>query len=210
DPPFAVLGPPPVDEVDERRVRDAPAVVEPAEVLEHLPVALAPGLQEPERELRRQQVGEEEAQQRLVARLDPRLNAGEPAVQRLPPCVGDAEHAARAAAVRHVVALDPAGLFEPLQLRVDLPVARGPEVADRRVDDALDVVAAPRLRCDEPEDGPCHGVRRHVSARYIYAMYLSRCPRPPETLTRFSESAALLSRCAAPSPCSPWSPRSPA
>ena len=98
--------------------------------------------EQPERVAARQRVGKEETEQRLVAQLDPRLRAGEPRPQLSAPGRGDRVDAARAAAARPVASLDPAGGFEPLQLRIDLTVARRPEVADRPVDRCFDVVAA--------------------------------------------------------------------
>src|SRR5207244_1906481 len=110
---------------------------------------------------------EEEPQQRLVACLDPGLAPVEPVAQRLPPRGREPVLAARTPAARRVLAGDPTRLLEPAQLGVDLPVARGPEVPDRFVDDPLDVVARTRAESQQPEHDPRHRIRLHVSKRYI-------------------------------------------
>src|SRR5262249_8735330 len=173
DPPFAVVEAPAVDEVDERRAGPG-AVVEALQVLEHQSVTLTPAGEQAERIVGRERVGEEQAQQRLVAHLDPCIAPGEPAVQRLGAGLGDAVDAPSAAASGSVVAGDPACLLEPLQLRVDLPVARCPEVPDRPVDHTLDVVAAAGAERDQAQHGPRDCVRLvHTATRYITKMYSS-------------------------------------
>ncbi len=97
-----------------------------------------------ERELRPggHPVGEEEAQEPLVAELE----AGDalvvqPVVERAPTLAGEAVGLARAGAVRLVGAHDVAVLLERRELRVDLGERGRPEEAGAPVDGALDGVA---------------------------------------------------------------------
>ena len=65
------------------------------------------------------------------------------------------------------LALDEAGLGEPAQLGIDLPVAGGPEQARLLVDDRLDLVAAHPPPAERSEDH-IRGVRE---ASYIVQIY---------------------------------------
>src|SRR6185312_4399622 len=120
-----------------------------------------------------QGVREEEAQEGLVAQLDPRVRAGEPAVERRRPRGGDPVDAAGSAAAGRVVAGDPARGLEPAQIGIDLAVAGGPEMADRAIDRPLEVVAAARLLGDQPEDRPGGLCGFHISSRYITVIHTS-------------------------------------
>ena len=91
-------------------------------------------LEQLQRLVPRQRVGEEEPQQRLVAQLDRHRVAVEPLDERLTAGRGQLVDPAAAAAARLVLALDQALALEPPQLRVDLAVAGGPEEARRAVD----------------------------------------------------------------------------
>ena len=106
-----------------------------------------------ERLLGRQQVAEEEPEQPLVPVLeDPPLSIGEPGVERLlafrrQPVLGPLARPSRTR-----LGGDQPGPFQPLQLRIDLPVARAPEEAGRELDHVLDVVARLRAEAEEAED----------------------------------------------------------
>src|SRR6476659_3643298 len=115
DSPLAVVERPAVDEVDERRI-GAEAVVEAAQILEHLPVPLAAGSEQAGAAVTRQGVRQEEPQERLVAHLDPRVRAAEPGVDGRRAGRRDAIDAAGAAAAGLVVTGDPAGGLETAQL----------------------------------------------------------------------------------------------
>src|SRR3954469_12610377 len=117
-------------------------------------------------------VEEEELQESLVARLEQRRVArAQPVVQRGLPRPRQLVRARRAPVRRGVLAADQALLLEPLQLRIDLPVARGPEEAGGHVDQLLDLVAGLPAEADHSEDDSGGGV--HVSPRYIAQIYLS-------------------------------------
>jgi len=158
-----VVEAPPVDEVGERRVGHAAAVVQRLEVRAHGGVALAAGAQQPEPLLDRRDVGEEQPQQRLVPELVTRLDTVQPAEQRGATRLGDPVRAPPPAVCGGRLAGDPAGSLEASQLRVDLAVAGGPEMADGAVDRLLQVVAAPRPLVQEAEQRPGDGGELHVS-----------------------------------------------
>jgi hypothetical protein len=100
-----------------------------------------------------QPVGEEELQHPFVPELAmQRLVGGQPLAQRAL-AVG-AQLVGLAPAPVGVVtpASDQAQLLEPLQLGVDLSVARGPEEPGRDVDQLLDVVAGAPAELEHPEE----------------------------------------------------------
>src|SRR5919204_4654806 len=129
-------------------------------------------------------VREEQLQHALVAELVRRLVVGlEPALQRRCSCFGQLVDGAGAAARRLRSPAHDALILEALELGIDLPVARRPEVARRLVDERLDVVAGALTERDHPEDdaagraqfdGWYLGIRcAHMSARYISPRYMS-------------------------------------
>ena len=100
-------------------------------------------------------VGEEQLQHPLVAQLVHLLLVGcEPAAQRARPGVGQLVDRPRAAARRLRAPAHEPLILEPLELGVDLPVARGPEVAGRLVDELLDVVAGRACRAPASRGSP--------------------------------------------------------
>src|SRR5262249_39744680 len=149
--PFAVVESPAQHEVDERRILARPRVDLPQlreESVEPEPAAL----EQLQRLLARQRVGEEQPQQVLVAKLDDRGVAEGPALAPVAPRVCEPVDAARTRAVRGVLARDEPFLLEPAQLGIDLAVARRPEEARRAVDGRLDLVARARAEREEAED----------------------------------------------------------
>src|SRR3954451_9634226 len=78
-------------------------------------------------------VGEEQLQQALVAELEDLGIDAQPRSELLPTRGGEPINVALAAALRARLALDQAGGGEPAELRIDLPVARGPEEPRRLV-----------------------------------------------------------------------------
>ena len=105
--------------------------------------------------IRLERVGEEELQKALVADLVDQVAArGEPLVERPLAFGGQAVLAPPASAAGIGLALDEAGLLQARELGVDLAVAGCPEVADRAIDDPLDVVAAPWLERDQAKYCP--------------------------------------------------------
>src|SRR5207342_1337023 len=70
--------------------------------------------------------------------------------------------------------LDEAGLLEPPELRVDLPVARRPEKARRLVDTGFDVISGADAKGQHSEDDvPGAAQRLHVASGYIATIYVS-------------------------------------
>src|SRR5919197_2871315 len=132
-----------------------------------------------------QAVREEQLQHSLVAELVGRLVVGlEPALQRRRARFGQLVDGARAAARRLRSPAHEALILQALELGIDLPVARRPEVARRLVYERLDVVAGALTERDHAEDdaaGRAHfdgwwfGIRAgHVSGRYISPRHISR------------------------------------
>ena len=123
--------------------------------------------------------GQEQLQQALVAQLvGERVLGGDPLAQARGAGVGQRVDRALAAAGRVVGCVDQAHRLQALELGVDRAVARGPEEADRAVDERLDVVARLGAERQDSEHGAGGGVEVvHVSARYIRPIYLSRPTR---------------------------------
>src|ERR671936_1199439 len=164
--PLVELDTPAQNEVDERRVLARPRVDLPQD-LQVLLVALLAALEEQERFLARQRVGEEEPQQRLVAELNRHRRAEEPFPQRLAPGFGQLVGPPATRAAGRILAFDQAFLLQAAQLGIDLPIAGCPEEAGRAIDDGLDVVARPRAQREHSENYRRHRV--HISLRYIVA-----------------------------------------
>src|SRR6202034_2158553 len=98
----------------------------------------------------------------------------EPLSQRDPPVFGELEHSSRAPAGRLGRAGDELLLLQSAQLRIDLSVARGPEVPGRLVDELLDVVSGVTADRKHPEDHAAGGSQvGHVAARYIRPIDMS-------------------------------------
>src|SRR5919197_1646978 len=151
-----------------------------------------------------QAVREEQLQHSLVAELVGRLVVGlEPALQRRRARFGQLVDGARAAARRLRSPAHEALILQALELGIDLPVARRPEVARRLVDERLDVVAGALAERDHPEDdatgraqldGWLLGVRYgHISERYIVPIYTARTA-PLRARRRFRSEARAATK----------------
>src|SRR6266516_2284303 len=123
DSPSVELDAPAQDEVDEVRVPAARPRLDLAQDLQVLLVAPFAALQQEERVVACEHVGEEEPQERLVAELDRHGRAEEPLDERVMPGLGELVDPPVATAARRVLALDQSVLLEPPQLRIDLPIA---------------------------------------------------------------------------------------
>ncbi len=121
-----------------------------------------PCLEQPERVVAWQHVGEEQPQQRLVPQLDRHLAAVQPVVERRPAVVRQTVEPAWPGTAAGILALDEPLTLEPLQLGIDLGVARGPEEPRRAIDDRLDLVAGARLVRQQPEDHPRRAALLHI------------------------------------------------
>src|SRR5262249_10969785 len=141
---------------------------------QELTVARGARLEQADCVIPREHVGEEEAQQRLVAQLDRDLLAVEPADQRLASRVGQPVDAPAPLTPGGLLAGDESVLLEPPQLRIDLGVAGRPEVARGAVDDGLDVVPRARSERQESQDHPGRARGLHTARGYIAPIYLSR------------------------------------
>jgi hypothetical protein len=98
-------------------------------------------------------VAEEEPQQAFVADLeDGAAGARQPVVERL--LAGRRKRVFRPPEppARLVAPLDETRLAQPAELRIDLPEARAPEEAGRRVDRLLDVVPGAEAEAEHAED----------------------------------------------------------
>src|SRR3954469_11059996 len=141
-------------------------------------------------------VGEEQLQHALVAKLVRRAGVVlEPALERRRAGLGQLVDGARAATRGLMSPADEALVLEALELRVDLPVARGPEVARRLVDERLDLVTGALPERDHPEDHAARGaqVGCHGSAGYINTRYMQAAmARRREARHRLSRAAAWL------------------
>ena len=103
--------------------------------------------------LRIGEVGEEQLEHSLVANLPlDGAVAGQPLLERVFPCRRQLVDRAGPSARRLIAASDQLLRLEPAQLRIDLSVARGPEVPRRAVDELLDVVPGLLAERDHPED----------------------------------------------------------
>src|SRR6266511_3943662 len=112
------------------------------------------------------EIGEEHLQQSLVTRREPqRLPRRQPVAQRTPAGRGDAVLLPPTRPA--LLALDQTRTLEPLQLRIDLAVARAPEERGRALDGPLDVVARTLPEGDHPEHDLCRWTQLHISGRYI-------------------------------------------
>ncbi len=100
--------------------------------------------EQPQRSLAREQVGEEELQQALVADVDAEIGLAQPLLETAASLAGQGVDGPRASAPRGSLTLDQPRRSEPAQLWIDLPVARIPEEPGRLVDRLLDLVAAAR------------------------------------------------------------------
>src|SRR6266511_3860658 len=115
------------------------------------------------------EIGEEHLQQSLVTRREPqRLPRRQPVAQRTPAGRGDAVLLPPTRPA--LLALDQTRTLEPLQLRIDLAVARAPEERGRALDGPLDVVARTLPEGDHPEHDLCRWTQLHISGRYISKM----------------------------------------
>ena len=137
------------------------------EPLERVEVLFAFGLEHADQLFARGLAGEEELEERLVAELVDLLARADPGAERLAAVLGDRVHGARPLSLRLVGPLDQTPLGQPLQLGIDLAVARRPEEPGRLVDHRLDVVARAGLARDEPENHASCRRKLHVSDRYI-------------------------------------------
>ena len=178
-PPLVEVDPPVQDQVDEIRVLPAGAAVDRLEDVEVLLVAALPRLEQRQRLVARQGVGEEETEQRFVAVLDRGRRAEQPLLECLPPGVRELVDAPAAGAIRVLLAADEPFGLEPPQLGIDLPVARCPEEPRRAVDDGLDVVAGAGAEREKTEDDRGDGCLLHLSRRYIAPIYLSSARKRP-------------------------------
>src|SRR5207253_7466019 len=118
-PPFVEVDPPVQDEVDEGRILAARQSLDLTQDLQVLLVPALATLEELQRLLVRQGVGEEEAQERLVPQLDRGRRAEQPVDERLVPGGSQLVDAAVARAVGRVLAFHEAVALEPAQLRID-------------------------------------------------------------------------------------------
>src|SRR6185436_18958043 len=89
----------------------------------------------------------------------------------------------------------PTRLLEPLQLGIDLAGAGSPEVTNRAVDDALDVVTAPALEADQPEHRPGRRGDFHRSSRYIVSIYHVKARQRPSSPVHADERLAAFVLC---------------
>src|SRR5438445_3142627 len=100
-----------------------------------------------------QAVREEQLQHALVAKLVRRLLVGsEPLLECRFAGLGQLVHRAGAPAGGLRSTADETLVLEALELRIDLAVARGPEVARRPIHERLDVVTRALTERDHPDD----------------------------------------------------------
>src|SRR5262249_1112427 len=117
--------------------------------------------------------GEEELQESLVAKLVDLRRPRDPGLGSPPALSSELVDLALPGPLGGVASLDQPGLLQPLQLGVDLAVARGPEEAGRFVDQLLGLIAGPRPRCQHSDDHFARCAQLHgpnISIRYIPAM----------------------------------------
>src|SRR5439155_11326761 len=151
---------------------------------------------------------EEELEHRLVADLVGRLGlGGEPVVECPLARGGQAVLGPGAPAGRLGPAPDQSALLEPLELRIDLAVAGGPEKARRDVHDLLDLVPGALAEPQHPEDDAAGGsqilcARLHMPSRYIAPAYggcdIDHFPLAPARAVGFLTVRARPSRALRP------------
>src|SRR5439155_27197483 len=123
---------------------------------------------------------EEELEQELTACGRGPSGHGEPPRELLPPLRRErVDVPIRLPALRLPPPLCEALGGEPLQDRVDLPVALVPEVRDGALDELLDVVAGHRAEAQHPKDrvpARVRPARRHGPAHPVTALAATRSP----------------------------------